>query len=90
MKSRRVILLALFVLLVAGLYVWTGDNSARRWMTTYAKPTATQAYVWTLDKSESWYATFIKPTANKAYVWTMDKTRSWFTALAKPTPPAEE
>jgi multidrug efflux system membrane fusion protein len=90
MKSRRVILLALFVLLVAGLYVWTGDNSARSWMTTYAKPTATQAYVWTLDKSRSWYATFVKPTATKAYVWTMDKTRSWFTALAKPTPTAEE
>jgi membrane fusion protein, multidrug efflux system len=90
MKSRRLILLVVFALMVGGLYVWMGDSSARSWMTTYAKPTAIQAYAWIVDKSRSWFATFVKPTATEAYVWTLDKTRTWFAAAAKPTPTGEQ
>ena len=51
MKFRRLILFALFLLLVGGLYVWQEDKSNRGWIATYAKPTATQAYAWTVDNS---------------------------------------
>jgi membrane fusion protein, multidrug efflux system len=85
MKSRRLVLLALLLLLVGGLYLWERDSSVRTWITTSAKPTATRAYVWTVDNSRSWFASFVKPTATRAYVWTQDKTRSWFSASAKPT-----
>ena len=85
MKFRRMILFVLFLLLVGGLYVWQEYKSNGSWIATYAKPTATQAYAWTVDKSENWFATYAKPTVNQAYAWTVDKTRSWFTAFAKPT-----
>jgi membrane fusion protein, multidrug efflux system len=85
MKFRRMFLFVLFLLLVGGLYVWQENKSNGSWIATYAKPTATQAYAWTVDKSENWFATYAKPTVNQAYAWTVDKTRSWFTAFAKPT-----
>jgi len=85
MKSRRMILFVLFLLLVGGLYVWQEDKSNRGWIATYAKPTATQAYAWTVNNSRNWFATYAKPTVNQAYAWTVDKTRSWFPASAKPT-----
>ena len=85
MKFRRMILFVLFLLLVGGLYVWQEEKSNGSWIATYAKPTATQAYAWTVNKSENWFATYAKPTVNQAYAWTVDKTRSWFTAFAKPT-----
>ena len=91
MKSRRLMLLALFLLLVAGLYIWQADKSNRGWIGTYAKPTATQAYAWTVNNSRNWFATYAKPTVNHAYVWTVDKTRSWFPAsAAKPTATGDE
>jgi membrane fusion protein, multidrug efflux system len=85
MKARRLILLALSVLLVSGLYLWESDESVRSWITTSAKPAATEAYVRTVDYSRIWFESFVKPTATRAYGWTLVETRSWYTAGAEPT-----
>src|SRR5208283_4039303 len=63
MKSRRLILFALFLLLVGGLYIWQEDKANRNWFATYAEPTVNQAYAWTVDKTRSWFPAFAKPTA---------------------------
>ena len=44
MKFRRMILFVLFVLLVGGLYVWQERQIDGTWISTSAKPTATEAY----------------------------------------------
>jgi multidrug efflux system membrane fusion protein len=86
MRSRRLILLALLVLLAGGLYVWERDNSVRTWISTSAKPAATEAYGRTVDDSRRWFDSFVKPTTTRAYGWAADRTRSWFTPAAKPNP----
>ena len=58
MKARRLILLALSVLLVSGLYLRESDESVRSWITTSAKPAATEAYVRTVDYSRIWFELF--------------------------------
>jgi multidrug efflux system membrane fusion protein len=78
-------LVAVFLLLVGGLYVWQEEKSNRGWIATHAKPTATQAYAWIVNNSRNWFATYAKPTVNQTYVWTVNKTRSWFPASAKQT-----
>lgn len=64
MKSRRMILLVLLLLLVGGVYVWQEGKSNRGWVATYAKPTATHAYAWTVEKSQNWFAAYAEPTVN--------------------------